>query len=131
MLQLKKYLSVKMLSCLLYFDGLMWLVFSIWLFLGDRVKMYKGVNLYNVLAVLMLINFLIFCALAYFIFKRYRWAFYFTLSWLFVNLLLSLTDDLGLLDIAVLLLNFISILLILNLKTVLAPARTPEEIVKK
>ena len=131
MLKIKRFLSTKTLSVLLYVNGLLWFIFSIWLFLSDRVNMYKGVNLYDVVALLMFVNFVFLCALAYFIFKQYRWAFYFALSWLFVNLLLSLTDQLGWLDILVLLMNLGSIFLLLKLKPVLAPSRSAEEIVKK
>lgn len=131
MLKIKRFLSTKTLSFLLYLNGLLWFIFSIWLFLSDRVNMYKGVNLYDVVAILMFVNFVFLCGLAYFIFKQYRWAFYFTLSWLFVNLLLSLTDQLGWLDILVLLMNLGSIFLLLKLKPVLAPSRSAEEIIKK
>lgn len=119
---LKKILNRKNFVYLLYFNGLLWFVFGIWLFLSDRQNYFKGINLYDVIALLMFLNFLAFFILAYLVFKKNRWSFYLSIIWLFINLLLTFTDELGLLDIMVLLLNLFSIAVCFYLYRELRPA---------
>ena len=121
MFNFQELFTVKKFSLLLYLNGLLWFVFSIWLFLSDRSNDFYGTNIYDLLAVLMFLNFLIFLFLAYGNFKRYRWVYYFTVFYLSVNLLLTFTDKFGLLDIIVLSLNLMSLIYCYFLRNILAP----------
>lgn len=121
MFAIKKIFNIRNFALLLYLNGLLWFVFSIWLFLSDRSKIFHGLNLYDVLSLLMLFNFLIFLLLAYLVFKKYKYSFHLSFIWLLLNFLLTFTDQFGLLDVLVLLLNIFSLVYCLFLRKELIP----------
>lgn len=106
-----KYLRIAQI--LLYFNAVIWLLFSaatiISMISGDVTQIFSGI----ILGTLMLGNVALLYGAGLGIKRPRQRYLYFALAILALNLILSITDEFGLLDLATLLLNLATIMLLI------------------
>jgi hypothetical protein len=91
---------IRLAQILLLLSAIIWCAFSVWYFARPNTTTAT-----IVIAVLMLVNSTIFAVLAWLIAKKNRWVFYFAILFLAVHIVLTITDQFGILDLLVLVID--------------------------
>lgn len=101
---------IRLARVLLLLSAITWCAFSAWYFMRPNTTTST-----IVVAVLMLVNSAIFAALAWLIAKKNQWIFYFAVLFLAVHIVLTITDQFGILDLLVLVIDMVTLgILLLN-----------------
>jgi hypothetical protein len=91
---------IRLARILLLLSAIIWCAFSAWYFLRPNTTTSM-----IVIAVLMLINSAIFATLAWLIAKKNQWIFYFAILFLAAHIVLTITDQFGIFDLLVLVID--------------------------
>ena len=96
---------MRIIQTLLYIKSLIWLVFSIYTWVEYSGSHVKSVSMVT-LIVLLFLNAILFAVFSFLIEKKKKWLFYLIVLFLLANIVLTVTDQVGIFDVLVLVIDF-------------------------
>ncbi len=106
---------IRIAQVLLLVSALIWVVLGIWYFVRFQDSQPLAATL--AIAIMMVVNAVVFLAIAWGIGRRSTLAYYFGVLYLIGHIVLTITDQVGLVDFVILMLDLVLLTIFLNKRT--------------